>query len=186
MTTLYEGLVHRREAVEQFTPHPDGVFRLLVTGSRFQRNEEIVWNPLWWMVHKHHNLVIRHGASYLTHPDEGVDLAAHEWIGLPGQKWNTSPNSDYLVIEDAVPADFKTLGRKAGPLRNQDMVSRGNDACFAFPDDRPRSGTLDCLARAWAQGMPCYVFSSTQVGRFHTLSEDEGMNLARRMLGWGS
>jgi hypothetical protein len=158
------------------------MFRLLVTGSTRQTNAEIVWNPLFWMVHKHKQMIIVHGWA-----DAGVDLFTHQWVTLPGQQWNSDPSSDLLVVEDLDLHDGYWAAPSDGvQRRNQEMVDTSPDACFAFPDDRHRSDTLDCLARAWARGMPCYVFNFSRVGAFHQLSEPEGVDLAKRMLGWGS
>jgi YspA, cpYpsA-related SLOG family len=155
------------------------VFRLLVTGSSQQTNAEIVWNPLFWVVHKHQQMLVVHGGS-----PTGVDLFVHEWINLPGQKWNADPKSEFLVVEECHDGFW---GQPEGGERcNQEMVDAGADACFAFPDDRKRSATLDCVARAWRKGIPTYIFNSTRVGAFHQLTEDEGAALAVRMLGYGS
>lgn len=160
------------------------MFTLLVSGSRYQKDAEIVWSPLYWMINRHKTMMVRHGAC-----PTGVDLHAHEWIELPGQKWNTDPRSDLLVLEDpheVTPLMWQTIGKPAGPQRNQRMVNLDADAHFSFPDSRRKSGTLDCLARAWVKGIPCYVFNFQRVGVFHVLTEGEGAAVAHRMLGYGS
>lgn len=155
------------------------MFRLLVTGSSRQTNAEIVWNPLFWVAHKHQQMIVVHGGG-----TEGIDLFTHEWIHLPGQKWNTDPKSELLVIEEL--HDTFWGQDRGGELSNQEMVDAGADACFAFPDDRKKSMTLDCVARAWRKGIPTYIFNFSRVGAFHQLTEDEGAALAVRMLGYGS
>lgn len=55
---------------------------------------------------------------------------------------------------ECVPADWATLGNRAGPIRNQAMVDLGDYlACLAFPLGESR-GTRDCMARAEAAGIP--------------------------------
>lgn len=54
------------------------------------------------------------------------------------------------------PADWYTYGKAAGPIRNQLMVNAGADLCIAFPLDWSR-GTLDCIHRANAAGIPVRV-----------------------------
>lgn len=49
-------------------------------------------------------------------------------------------------------ADWKLLGRKAGPMRNQAMLDHGKpDLVLAFPGSR---GTADMVRRATAAGVP--------------------------------
>lgn len=50
------------------------------------------------------------------------------------------------------PADWKRLGRKAGPLRNQQMLDEFKpELVLAFPGGR---GTEDMMARAVRAGVP--------------------------------
>lgn len=50
------------------------------------------------------------------------------------------------------PADWKTHGRAAGPIRNQQMLDEGKpDLVLAFPGGR---GTADMVRRAKAAGVP--------------------------------
>lgn len=49
------------------------------------------------------------------------------------------------------PADWKTHGKAAGPLRNQQMLDTGIDLVIAFPGGR---GTADMVARARRAGVP--------------------------------
>lgn len=53
-------------------------------------------------------------------------------------------------------ADWKRLGKAAGPIRNQRMIDEGKpDLVVAFHDDLERSkGTKDMLKRAKAAGVP--------------------------------
>jgi len=52
-----------------------------------------------------------------------------------------------------VPANWETLGKRAGPERNQRMVDMMPDLCVAFLQPGSR-GTVDCVARARAAGIP--------------------------------
>lgn len=54
---------------------------------------------------------------------------------------------------EKVEADWKTHGKAAGPLRNQEMVDRGADVCLGFPLG-VSSGTRDCMRRAAQAGIP--------------------------------
>lgn len=160
------------------------MYRILVTGGRDLPEAEVVWMPLWMLVHKKRAIVVVHGDG-----NTGADLYAHEWIGLPGQQWNRDtrryePKVEHLALEESHPADWGHLGKKAGPLRNQEMVDAGADCCFAFPT--PASvGTLDCMARAWCKGIPVFVWHHLDVGRHRRLTEEQGEALARKHLRYG-
>lgn len=55
------------------------------------------------------------------------------------------------------PADWKTHGKAAGPIRNQQMVDRA-DALIAVWDGKS-SGTADVIAKAKARGLKVHVFN---------------------------
>lgn len=62
--------------------------------------------------------------------------------------WARSRKLDNLKF----PADWKTHGNAAGPIRNQRMIDEGRpDFVVAFPGGR---GTLDMMTRAKAAGLP--------------------------------
>lgn len=69
----------------------------------------------------------------------GADACASEWA----YKRN--------VLERQFPADWKTHGRAAGPIRNQQMLDDGKpDLVVAFPGG---TGTADMVRRAKAAGL---------------------------------
>lgn len=156
------------------------MYRLLVTGGRDLPEAEIVWLPLWMMLHKKKALVVVHGAA-----DSGADLYAHEWFALPEQAFNRprrryEDTVEYLALEERHPADWRRHHKVGGRIRNQEMVDAGADACFAFPTPRSR-GTLDCMARAWAHDIPIYVWHHLKPGNYHMLSADAGAQLAHQL-----
>lgn len=162
--------------------------RLLITGGRDLADPEIVWLPLWIMVHTYEQMIVVHGDA------PGADTFAHEWCELPGQQWNQRPpvvshrghrRVERLVLEERHPADWTRHGKAAGPIRNQEMIDAGADGVFAFPTAKSR-GTYDCMARAWVRGIPVFVYSTTNLGEYHRLSEVQGEHLARHVLHWPS
>lgn len=153
-------LVEERLELEMFT--------LIVTGSSKQRNAEIVWNPLFWLIHKHEQMIVRHMPAAA-----GIDAHTSAWCQLPDQPWNREANSRFLVLEQV----FDDAAA---------MVDSQASACFAFPQGRHRGQTWECMARAWAQGIPVYCFNSSLVGCYHQVSEAEGLDLAKRVLRWGA
>jgi hypothetical protein len=52
---------------------------------------------------------------------------------------------------------WATLGKAAGPIRNQAMAFDGADICLAFPLGKS-SGTRDCMRRAQDAGIPVINF----------------------------
>jgi len=87
------------------------------------------------------------------HPDRllGADWQAHRWALSAGHP--TDPR----------PADWTRFGRAAGPLRNQRMVDVLADVphrlVMAYPVGSS-AGTMDCVRRAKAAGIPVRVFES--------------------------
>lgn len=107
--------------------------RILVTGSRDWTDREKVEEYLYLLSGEEGNVLV-HGAC-----PTGADRIADELTYA--QPWTVERH----------PADW-TLGKAAGPLRNQAMVDLGADVCIAFllPGSR---GTVDCAARAEAAGI---------------------------------
>ena len=69
----------------------------------------------------------------------GADTLAIEWAG------------DNNVTVAPFPADWKTHGKAAGHIRNQQMIDKGKpDLVVAFPGGR---GTADMVARAQKAGI---------------------------------
>jgi len=160
------------------------MYRILVTGGRDLPEAEVVWLPLWMLLHRKRSIVVVDGAC-----PTGADLYAHEWVTMPEQPWNRGrrnyePKVEHLALEEEHPAAWSLKGKSAGPLRNQEMVDSGADACFAFPTPKSR-GTYDCMARCWCKGIPVYVWHHLDLGRHRRLTDAEGEELARKFLGYG-
>lgn len=60
------------------------------------------------------------------------------------------------LLVEAHPADWKQHGKRAGPIRNQEMAWLGADLCIAFWDGRS-TGTADMMRRAAKSGIPVDV-----------------------------
>jgi hypothetical protein len=122
-------------------PLPGMPFHILVTGWRDWPREAA------YVVHAHLERAIKDLAPNATQvvvtegqsPYGGVDEYAYEWA-LARQPW---------AVPDRRPADFKGLGRAAGPKRNGEMVALGPDVCLAFPGPGSR-GTVNCMKQAEA------------------------------------
>jgi len=69
----------------------------------------------------------------------GLDAIARDWCAVRG------------VACVTYPADWSLHGRRAGPIRNREMLSEERpDALIVFPGN---AGTRDCKAQARAMGV---------------------------------
>lgn len=107
--------------------------RLLVCGGRDYNDLARAWRAID-AVHA------KRGIEVVIHGDyRGADILAKNWAisrGLP-----------HLPF----PADWRRLGPRAGPVRNQRMLDEGvPDGVIALPGG---NGTLDMIARAERAGL---------------------------------
>lgn len=114
--------------------------RIIVTGSRAWPDPKKVHEELTQLYLQHGPFVLVHGACAT-----GADAAAHHWHEVAGV-WLGCHEVRY-------PADWERYGKKAGPLRNAEMVSKGADLVVAFPlfDSK---GTLHTIELAEEAGIP--------------------------------
>lgn len=109
---------------------------VLVTGSRDWTRQDIIFNALQEHLGDHVLGIVRHGGC-----PTGADKMADNWVALqPG------------IAVDLVPANWHGLGRRAGPIRNKQMVNLGADICLAFPLGESR-GTRGCMRLAKEAGI---------------------------------
>lgn len=115
--------------------------RILVTGSRHGWDHAELANALTAVVQEMRDLGV-----YIPGVDEPMILVHGAAPGVDTQAaaiWETELHQ----VTEAHPAKWKEYGRKAGPLRNQEMVDSGINLCLAFLDETS-IGTLDCTNRA--------------------------------------
>ncbi|AXH70433.1 hypothetical protein HOT75_gp046 [Gordonia phage Daredevil] len=118
--------------------------RILITGGRDWTDvTRIGWalRDLWIDWGEPTDAILVEGEC----PHGGADIIARDvWLsrGYPVER---------------VPANWKELGKAAGPYRNQLMVDRGADMCLAFPTAKSR-GTWDCVRRARDAGIPIRIY----------------------------
>lgn len=103
-------------------------YRILVTGSRTWPSPEVVDYQLAGAVRAAAQLwdppfVIVHG-----HAPKGADKYADEWVTRTAALIDGKP----AVVAERVPADWDGLGKRAGVVRNREMVRRGASVCLAF------------------------------------------------------
>ena len=120
--------------------------RLLITGSRNgcderKLREELIrayYELVGWDTQSDDIVILVHGGA------PGVDSQAE-------QIWKS-----WRLPVEIHPADW-SIGKKAGPIRNQEMVDSGADLCLGFPS-ADSTGTFDCLRRAEAAAIPVKTF----------------------------
>ncbi len=69
------------------------------------------------------------------------------------------------------PADWKGLGKAAGPIRNSQMLKVGlPDIIIGFHNNIESSkGTRDMLSRAYASGKPTFLYANGELKEFKGL-----------------
>ncbi|MFF3453276.1 SLOG family protein [Streptomyces sp. NPDC002730] len=121
-----------------------GLIRLLVTGSRTWTDPDliqgVIGEVLWLRRLRPRDLLLIHGAC-----PRGADAMADQFardIGMSVRRHS---------------ADWGTYGKRAGFLRNAEMVRAGADLCFAFirGGSAGASMTADLAIKA---GIPTEVF----------------------------
>jgi hypothetical protein len=114
--------------------------RLMVTGSRDWRDGWLiclVLNDFYW---QHHGERVT-----LLHGDQrGADTIADAQGRMLG--WTT----------ESYPADWKTHGKKAGPIRNAEMIATKPDLVLAFPLPGSK-GTWDAIEKAEAASIKVII-----------------------------
>lgn len=121
--------------------------RLLACGSRTFGAEELLYDTLDGLAFRHSIRTLVHGAA------PGADLLAARWAAEHG-----------LTVRP-FPADWRRLGRAAGPVRNREMLTHGRPGLVvAFLDKSlaESRGTADMVGAAKEAGVPVIlVFSAT-------------------------
>jgi len=107
--------------------------RIIVCGGR-HFNDDVMLSWVLTYVHVRRYIIeVIHGAA------SGADSLAGQWA------------RQNLATVTPVPADWRTHGRAAGPLRNREMLKLNPDGVVAFPGGR---GTADMVAAAKDAGVP--------------------------------
>lgn len=118
-------------------------FRILVTGSRkFSKTSEMlkIFKSIAYAAANMDVTLIHGNAS-------GADRIAGKLAQDLGWK------------VEVYPADWEKYGRKAGPIRNQEMVNSGANICLAFPVGESK-GTRHCISAAQKAGINTIVIET--------------------------
>ena len=130
--------------------------RIAITGDRFWNCPELAASIIRRLVKRYGpDIVIVHGDA--TGVDESFAVAAK---GLG-------------VVVEAHPADWDRLGKRAGPIRNGEMIRAGVDLCIAVHRFVMNSkGTKDCARQAIEAGIPTYLIDSERAVPKRLLADD--------------
>jgi hypothetical protein len=136
--------------------------RILITGSRDWADERFLCNML--NAFRDQNPKRNDGGGHILvsgHCPDGADKIAEEYAEDVG--WTVEPH----------PADWKTHGKRAGFIRNSEMVRLGADVCLAFIRPCKKQGCPDSakgphdshgasmtVKLAEAAGIPTFVYRS--------------------------
>lgn len=112
--------------------------RILVCGSRFWSDRDLIREKLAWFYEPEAHVVVVHGCA------KGADTIAGEEAARLG-----------FEVEEH-PAVWSAYGRRAGIVRNEEMAALGATRLLAFWDGRSR-GTRDMIERAKAHGIPVTI-----------------------------
>lgn len=118
--------------------------RVLVTGSRNWTDRAAVYAALdevygAWVNRDEGIFVVVHGGA------RGADTLAHDWA-------QAISRADDRVFRECHPADWDSHHKRAGHIRNAEMISLGADICLAFPLGESR-GTRGCMRLARKAGI---------------------------------
>ena len=121
--------------------------RLLICGSR-------VWSP------KRHLIIksIINGIKEVAEDEEFTVISG----GARGPDSIAAETCEEFDIDfEEYPANWDAFGKRAGIIRNEQMLNTGIDLVVAFSDDIENSrGTKHMCNIAWKKGVPVYVVSS--------------------------
>lgn len=113
--------------------------RVLITGSRDWDRPDIIAFQLGYTVGKIGPFILVHGNA------RGADKMAAEL------------HEQYGFTSEPHPANWESLGKRAGFVRNSEMVEAGADLCLAFIKDESKGATM-CADLAEAAGIPTRRF----------------------------
>jgi hypothetical protein len=119
--------------------------RVLITGSRTWDDTDTIRDAILTLATScgRDNLTIVHG-----HCPKGADAIADRLA-------QTYPGGPIAV--ERHPAQWYKHGKKAGFIRNKEMVELGADVCLAFIKDESRGATM-CADLAELEGIQVYRF----------------------------
>lgn len=116
--------------------------KVLICGDREWSDKTLIKNALQAIMLQHDSITVIHGAA------RGADSLAGQCAKELG-----------LTVEE-YPADWKTYGKSAGPIRNRQMINQQPDEVWAYHDNlRESKGTKDMVRVARQLGFTVKLHS---------------------------
>lgn len=126
------------------------MIRVLVTGGRNYDDQRSVDAALYRVLDQYGAVHVIHGGA------GGADACANAWA-------MAARVGGAAVTVEKFPAEWRRLGKAAGPARNSQMLREGRpDFVIAFPGG---AGTADMVAKALAAGLRVVEGASGAVSR---------------------
>lgn len=123
--------------------------RVLVCGSRTFDDSHLLNCVLDGL---HADLADWHGSMTVVQGGaRGADRLAKTWANLTGS-----------VGQEEFPADWDGLGKRAGYVRNVEMLDSGVDLVIAFLDREMTKGTGHTVTEAKRRGLPVWEITSNK------------------------
>lgn len=119
--------------------------RMLITGSRTWTDRSLIFRAMSWAGSREQQpttITVVHGKCR-----KGADDIADDFARQLG--WNI----------EAHPADWERYGKRAGFVRNAEMVAAGADVCLAFIHNNSKGATM-CADQAEKAGILTHRFTS--------------------------
>lgn len=116
--------------------------RMLITGSRTWTDRSLIFRAMSWAGWRDTAITVVHGKCH-----KGADDIADDFARQLG--WTIEGH----------PADWKRYGRRAGFVRNAEMVAAGADVCLAFIHNNSKGATM-CAELAEKAGILTHRFTS--------------------------
>lgn len=123
-------------------------YRILITGSRDWTDEACFGFRL--------GLAVGYALKELDTTDLAAIVIVHGACPTGADAMASAFARHYGHTEEAHPAKWDIFGKRAGPLRNEEMVLLGADICLAFPLPQSR-GTVHAMNAAKKAGIPTAV-----------------------------
>lgn len=123
--------------------------RILITGSRNYPSKLAITRTLTSVAE--------------AHPDHAITLVSGAARGADTYAEEVGETLGFTI--ERHPADWDTHGKKAGIIRNLEMVKAGADLCIAYPFGSSR-GTAHCATQAVAHGIPTHVVTLDSDGSY--------------------
>ena len=127
--------------------------RILICGDRYWKDKRLIYWTLHSRLTDNRGYSLRESVTIIHGNAPGADTLGKQAaldLGIPEEN----------IL--SFPADWKTHGKTAGPIRNKQMLAEGKpDIVLAFHDDigRPNCGTLDMIKQANKAGVNVRLYA---------------------------